>query len=73
MPDVDLFKFDAGILDYFGPLRQLLLKKRIKCFGLAGLGTVHAGIGQGLIRVAVGLEHIEDIEADLTRGLDTLT
>jgi O-succinylhomoserine sulfhydrylase len=32
-----------------------------------------AGIGQGLIRVAVGLEHIEDIEADLTRGLDTLT
>jgi O-succinylhomoserine sulfhydrylase len=32
-----------------------------------------AGIGQGLIRVAVGQEHIEDIEADLTRGLDTLT
>ena len=32
-----------------------------------------AGIGQGLIRVAVGLEHIEDIEADLARGLDTLT
>jgi O-succinylhomoserine sulfhydrylase len=32
-----------------------------------------AGIGQGLIRVAVGLEHIEDIKADLRRGLDTLT
>jgi O-succinylhomoserine sulfhydrylase len=31
-----------------------------------------AGIGQGLIRVAVGLEHIEDIKADLVRGLDTL-
>jgi O-succinylhomoserine sulfhydrylase len=31
-----------------------------------------AGIGQGLIRVAVGLEHIEDIKADLLRGLDTL-
>jgi O-succinylhomoserine sulfhydrylase len=31
-----------------------------------------AGIGQGLIRVAVGLEHIEDIKADLARGLDTL-
>jgi O-succinylhomoserine sulfhydrylase len=28
-----------------------------------------AGIGQGLIRVAVGLEHIADIEADLARGL----
>ena len=31
-----------------------------------------AGIGQGLIRVAVGLEHIDDIQADLLRGLDTL-
>ncbi|MBF9264813.1 O-succinylhomoserine sulfhydrylase [Paracidovorax cattleyae] len=31
-----------------------------------------AGIGQGLIRVAVGLEHIEDLKADLARGLDTL-
>ncbi|HEU4457849.1 MAG TPA: O-succinylhomoserine sulfhydrylase [Methylibium sp.] len=31
-----------------------------------------AGIGQGLIRVAVGLEHIDDITADLARGLDTL-
>jgi O-succinylhomoserine sulfhydrylase len=31
-----------------------------------------AGIGQGLIRVAVGLEHITDITADLARGLDTL-
>ncbi|MGC1176170.1 O-succinylhomoserine sulfhydrylase [Polaromonas sp.] len=32
-----------------------------------------AGIGQGLIRVAVGLEHIEDLKADLLRGLNTLT
>jgi O-succinylhomoserine sulfhydrylase len=31
-----------------------------------------AGIGQGLIRLAVGLEHIDDIKADLSRGLDTL-
>ena len=31
-----------------------------------------AGIGQGLVRVAVGLEHIDDIQADLARGLDTL-
>lgn len=28
-----------------------------------------AGIGDGLVRVAVGLEHIEDIKADLARGL----
>jgi O-succinylhomoserine sulfhydrylase len=31
-----------------------------------------AGIGQGLIRVAVGLEHPQDVRADLARGLDTL-
>jgi O-succinylhomoserine sulfhydrylase len=31
-----------------------------------------AGVGQGLVRVAVGLEHITDIQADLARGLDTL-
>ncbi len=31
-----------------------------------------AGIGQGLIRVAVGLEHVDDIKADLSRGLDKL-
>ena len=31
-----------------------------------------AGVVQGLIRVSVGLEHIDDIKADLSRGLDTL-
>ena len=31
-----------------------------------------AGIGQGLIRVAVGLENVEDIKLDLARGLSTL-
>lgn len=31
-----------------------------------------AGIGQGLIRLAVGLEHIDDIKTDLLRGLATL-
>ena len=32
-----------------------------------------AGISQGLIRLAVGLDHIEDIKADLSRGLSTIT
>lgn len=32
-----------------------------------------AGITQGLIRVAVGLEDIEDLKADLARGLDALS
>lgn len=31
-----------------------------------------AGIGQGLIRVAVGLEHVDDLKADLARGLNNL-
>ncbi|WP_069384255.1 O-succinylhomoserine sulfhydrylase [Halomonas caseinilytica] len=31
-----------------------------------------AGISEGLIRVAVGLEDLEDIRADLARGLDAL-
>ena len=31
-----------------------------------------AGIRQNLVRVAVGLEHLDDLKADLSRGLDTL-
>ena len=31
-----------------------------------------AGITQGLIRVAVGLEHLGDLQADLTRGLELI-
>ena len=31
-----------------------------------------AGIGQGMIRFAVGLEHVGDVTTDLLRGLDTL-
>lgn len=31
-----------------------------------------AGIGQGLIRVAAGLEYIDDLKADLARGLNSL-
>ncbi len=32
-----------------------------------------AGIGQGLVRLAVGLEHVDDITDDLLRGLSTLS
>ena len=31
-----------------------------------------AGITQGMIRVAMGLDDVADIEADLARGLNTL-
>jgi O-succinylhomoserine sulfhydrylase len=33
---------------------------------------LEAGIGHGLLRVAVGLESVEDIQTDLARGLDRL-
>jgi O-succinylhomoserine sulfhydrylase len=32
-----------------------------------------AGITQGMIRVAVGLEDLEDLKADLARGLERLS
>ena len=32
-----------------------------------------AGVGQGLVRVSVGLEHLDDLKADLLRGLDSLS
>jgi O-succinylhomoserine sulfhydrylase len=31
-----------------------------------------AGIGQGMVRMSVGLEHLQDMKADLARGLDSL-
>ena len=31
-----------------------------------------SGVTQGLIRVSVGLEHVQDIQADLLNGLNTL-
>ena len=31
-----------------------------------------AGVSQGLVRLAVGLEHAADLQADLARGLETL-
>jgi O-succinylhomoserine sulfhydrylase len=33
-------------------------------------GRAAAGIGQGLLRVAVGLESVADLKDDLARGLD---
>ncbi len=35
---------------------------------LTDADRLKAGIGEGLIRIAVGLEHIEDIKKDLNRG-----
>jgi len=40
---------------------------------LTEIQRLAAGIQQNLIRVAVGLEHLDDVKTDLARGLDTLT
>ena len=44
-----------------------------------GVGVAHgqaqravAGIGDGLVRLSVGLEHVEDLLADLAPALDQL-
>ncbi len=39
---------------------------------LSAEDKANAGIGDGLIRIAVGLEDVDDIRADLQRGLDSL-
>jgi O-succinylhomoserine sulfhydrylase len=36
---------------------------------LSDQGRAEAGITDNLIRVAVGLEHVDDLKADLQRGL----
>ena len=32
-----------------------------------------AGISEGLVRIAVGLEDLEDLQSDCLRGLEALT
>ena len=39
---------------------------------LADEDRAEAGISDNLVRVAVGLEHIEDLKADLQRGFSLL-
>ena len=39
---------------------------------LSAEAKIAAGVSEGLIRISVGLEDIEDIKADLARGLDGL-
>jgi O-succinylhomoserine sulfhydrylase len=39
---------------------------------LAEAQRLAAGITQGMIRISVGLDHIEDLKADLARGLSSL-
>lgn len=37
------------------------------------VGLREAGVDEGLVRLSVGLEHIDDLQADLKRGLDAAT
>jgi O-succinylhomoserine sulfhydrylase len=39
---------------------------------LSEIERAEAGVTDNLIRVSVGLEHVDDLKADLQRGLATL-
>jgi len=41
-------------------------------FRMTPEARIEAGVSEGLIRFSVGLEDVDDIIADLKRGLDTL-
>lgn len=64
----------ASLCTNLGDTKTLLAHPASTSHGkLAEAQREAAGIGQGLVRVAVGLEHLEDLKADLSRGLDTLS
>jgi O-succinylhomoserine sulfhydrylase len=68
-----------GVLDHLqtmslctnlGDTKTLLTHPASTSHGkLSEVQRAAASIGQGLIRVAVGLEHLDDIKADIARGL----
>ena len=66
---------DAPHLDHGEPRRHQDRRSRIRprprTGGSAPEAREAAGIGDGLVRVAVGLESVEDLKADLARGLDS--
>lgn len=63
----------ASLCTNLGDTKTLLTHPASTSHGkLAEAQRQAAGIGQGLIRVAVGLEHPDDLKADFSRGLDTL-
>jgi O-succinylhomoserine sulfhydrylase len=63
----------CSIAANFGDVRSIITHPASTTHGrLSEAQRQAAGIGQGMIRLGVGLEHIEDLKADLARGLDAL-
>ncbi len=63
----------CSIAANFGDVRSIITHPATTTHGrLTEAQRQAAGIGQGMIRMGVGLEHIEDLKADLARGLDAV-
>jgi O-succinylhomoserine sulfhydrylase len=62
----------CSIATNLGDVRTLLSHPASTSHGrLSEAQRQAAGVVQGMIRLSVGLEHVPDIEADLSRGLDS--
>lgn len=63
----------CSIAANFGDVRTLITHPASTSHGrLSEAQRQAAGIGQNMIRLGVGLEHLDDLKADLARGLDGL-
>ena len=63
----------CSIAANFGDVRSIITHPATTTHGrLTEEQRQAAGIGQGMIRLGVGLEDVEDLKADLARGLDRL-
>ncbi len=63
----------CSIAANFGDVRSIITHPASTTHGrLTEAQRQAAGIGQGMIRLGVGLEHVADIQADLDRGLSSL-
>ncbi len=63
----------CSIAANFGDVRSIITHPASTTHGrLSEAQRQAAGIGQGMIRLGVGLEHLDDLKADLARGLDAL-
>ena len=67
----------AAVLEHGAGGRERILDASLQLLAKEGVQALTqpkvcraAGIRQSLVRVAVGLEHLDDLKADLSRGLD---
>ncbi len=63
----------CSIAANFGDVRTIITHPASTSHGrLSEAQRQAAGIGQNMLRLGVGLEHLDDLKADLARGLDAL-